>query len=315
MKSSRSFHILVFIASLTLAALGPLATSSQAIVGYVNVTIATSNAPVTYALIANPLDVFPSNSLSTVMPSVPEFTQVYFYRGNPAKFESHLYLGGQWIPDTTVNPGEGFIIALDRAHAPSPTTITFVGILLQGSLANPIPPGYSLRASMAPLSGGITTVLHLPPSGQTQLPQWDQNQLFQWSTNGQMYSSSSPFTYDFSGSGGWINFQGNPSEPILRVAESFFYHNFSGVTDLWIVDFTANIVQPLAQPASSGPQIQSLRVSADTVTLDLGEVPAQPYQVEFSADGINWTVIATGQKQQQWVGSNPGGAQGYYRVN
>ena len=286
------------IAALALTGLLSSRQPAQAIVGYVNVTI-NPDAPVTRTFLANPLNAFPDNHLTNVLYNLPDRSQIYLYRGSPARFQSHLLLGGVWYPETTIDPGEGFIL---ETSTNASFTITFVGEVTLNATTNPIPPGYSLRASKRPTAGGVTTVQELVPGGF--------DNLFKWDHSLQAYTTSSPYEY-FSGI--WF-----PSEPANSVGESFFYYNVNGSTLLWI----QSPINPLVGGGgkiktvsdTTGPTVKNISVSADTVTLDLGQAPTQPYQVEFSSDQINWTVVATDQTKRYWTGPNPGGARGYYQV-
>jgi len=180
-------------------------------VGYVNVSIATSASAFTYAIIANPLNGSPDNNLSTVVPTAPDLTQLYFFRNG--SFESSLFLG-TWIPDSAWNPGEAAFIEL-APGSPDPTTVTFVGEVPQGHLENPVPTGYSLRSSIVPQRGLISTDLGYTPN------ELDQIYLFRGT-----YES-----YLFLG-GVWL-----PTEPTLEVAEGFFAEVLNGPAVNWVRDF------------------------------------------------------------------------------
>ena len=180
--------------------------------GYVNVVI-TNTAPVTRDFLTNPLNATPNNQLSNVLHGLPDRTQVYLYRGSPPRFESHLLFGGLWYPETTIDPGEGFIIEFVTN---APISITFVGELITGTSTNTIPPGYSLRAPKIPypFSGGVTTAYGLNPANHDWVYLWDRaTQTF------------SPYSFSL---GSW-----SPSEPSLQVGQSFFYHNNTSLTNNW----------------------------------------------------------------------------------
>jgi len=187
-------------------------------VGYVNISIPTDANNLTYRIIANPLN-GTNNLLSTVIPTVPDATQLYFFRNGG--FEIYTYLGG-WLSDSTWNPGEAAFIEVP-AGAPNPTTVTFVGEVPQGHLVNAIPAGvggasgYSLRASIVPQSGGLTSVLGLTPQ--------DGDQIYQFGAGGYAIS-----TY----LGGWLS-----GEPTVAVGEGFFYEN-NGAALNWVRDFSVS---------------------------------------------------------------------------
>jgi hypothetical protein len=174
------------------------------VVGYVNKSI-----PANYSLIANPLN-GTNNSLSTILAGAPNFTAVL--RWNGTGFDSSTLTFGTWSPDFTLNPGEGFFIN------PGPTgfTNTFVGEVMQGSLSNSIPAGYSLRGSQVPQDADVT-VLDLTDN----LNNFDA--ILKW--NGTGYDS---YTLTF---GSWT-----PSTPTLGVADAFFVN--AGAPTAWIRNFT-----------------------------------------------------------------------------
>jgi len=114
------------------------------IVGYVNTPIiAGAN------LIANPLD-NGTNDLNSLFPNAGIGDIVYFWSGST--FQSSTFLG-TWSPiapattDPVLLPGTGIFYV-----AGAPFTNTFIGNVMTGSLANPIPAGVSLKSSQAPVS-------------------------------------------------------------------------------------------------------------------------------------------------------------------
>ena len=93
-------------------------------------------------------------------------------------------------------PGEGFIIQAGAA-----TSHSFVGEVAQGYGVNAIPNLQSIRSSIVPQAGRVTTDLHLPVlSGDTVT----------------RMINGSYVTYTYSG-GVW-----SPSEPIVSIGDSFW---------------------------------------------------------------------------------------------
>lgn len=174
-------------------------------VGYVNLSL-----PAGYTMIANQLNTT-NNTLSALLPDVPNFTQVLKWTGSGFNVATLLF--GTWDQNLTLNPGEGAFINLGSA-----ATVTFVGEVMQGSLTNPIPAGYSIRASQVPQSGGLTTTL-----GLSQLPNF--SQVLIW--NGSSYNVH---TLLF---GNW-----DPAEPQINVGQSFFVNTASAVD--WTRTFSVN---------------------------------------------------------------------------
>jgi len=132
------------LAAATMLAAG-LATSlaqsnvySLNVVGYVNKPLTAG-----FNLIANPLN-NGTNSLSSLFPSAGFGDTVFTYNPAGGTFTSSLYLGS-WDPNLVIAPGQGFWYGANAAM-----TNTFVGEVMQGSLTNPIPLGFSLKSSQVP---------------------------------------------------------------------------------------------------------------------------------------------------------------------
>src|SRR5262245_59884539 len=101
-------------------------------VGYVNLAI-----PGGLSMIANPLNASPNNDLSLL--NVEAGANFYLWNFDIQDFIIYTSIGGAtWLPDNgpanSFAPGGGGFIQLS-----GPTTNTFVGEVMQGSLANPIP--------------------------------------------------------------------------------------------------------------------------------------------------------------------------------
>jgi hypothetical protein len=176
-------------------------------VGYVNY-----NIPNGFSLIANPLNTT-NNTIGYLLQNVPNFCN--FLSWNGTGFDTATYIFGAWDhPEYSLKPGEGGFINTD-----TPFTITWVGEVMQGSLTNDIPSGFSVRASMVPQAGGVTSVL-----GLTQLGTFDNLQ--KW--NGTGYD-----TYTVLPGGGW-----DPSEPTFNVGEAFFLN--TGGSASWTRTFSVN---------------------------------------------------------------------------
>lgn len=120
-------------------------------VGYVNMTI-----PVGFSMIANPLNTT-NNTIGSLIPNPPEDTAIFKWTGTT--FVGATFSFGEWDnPNLTLNPGEGaFIKAL------TVFTNTFVGEVMQGSLTNAIPVGFSMKASMVPQEGTAPELGFSPP--------------------------------------------------------------------------------------------------------------------------------------------------------
>jgi hypothetical protein len=206
----------LLIAAATLAA--GLASSmaqavySQNVVGYVNVTL-PANA---YALIANQLN-STNNTIASLLPSVSPGTVLNKYNGGYTAY-TFDEISLDWQPDglATLNPGEG---ALVRNFDLTPQTWTFVGEVRQGSLTNAVPNGYSVRSSIVPQAGLITSVLGYPPNPGDSVNKYA--------------GGYTTFTFDE------ISLDWQPFQPSFNVGEAFLAQRFSGGTN-WVRNFTVN---------------------------------------------------------------------------
>jgi len=184
--------------SAALFAAGLTASTAQSVysvnaVGYVNLSI-----PLGFKMIANPLNTT-NNTVGVLLADVPDGTTLYKWNETSQQFDIATFFLGAWDhPEYTLNPGEGAFISPNTAF-----TLTFVGEVMQGSLTNPIPVGYSIRSSKVPQSG---TVSSLGVSSQENLS------IYQWNGATGQYDI---FTFFL---GSWA-----PSEPSLAVGESVFF--------------------------------------------------------------------------------------------
>jgi hypothetical protein len=121
-------------------------------VGFVNVAV-----PPGFSMIANPLNA-PTNTVPVLFAGVPDGTTIYKFDGTSYSVNS-LDLGEWGNPAQTLVPGEGAFI---RNPGTTPFTVTFVGEVMQGSLSNPIPAGFSIKSSQVPQSAALDTVLGFP---------------------------------------------------------------------------------------------------------------------------------------------------------
>jgi hypothetical protein len=175
-------------------------------VGYVNLSL-----PAGYSMIANPLTTT-NNTIGALLTDLPNFSNLLQWTGSG--FNVATFAFGAWDqPNIPLAPGGGAFVNLGSAH-----TITFVGEVMQGSLTNPVPVGYSIRSSQVPQSGGVTTTL-----GLSQLGNFDN--LLKWTGSGYTV-----YTWAF---GAW-----DPSEPSFNVGEAFFLN--VGAALNWNRTFSVN---------------------------------------------------------------------------
>src|SRR5688572_23815862 len=130
-QSMRTKTLLLTAAVLTAGLAASVAQSVYSVnaVGYVNKSLVAG-----YTLISNPLN-GTNNLLSTILPVVADGTFILKWNAASQTFSdpSQYYDGLGWLPDATLNPGEGAFI-----NAPAATTVTFVGEVPQGNLTNQI---------------------------------------------------------------------------------------------------------------------------------------------------------------------------------
>jgi hypothetical protein len=187
---------------------------SQNAVGYVNQSI-----PPGFSMIANPLNnTAPNgNTISNLFPSVPNQTTIYKFNNASSSYSINSFAFGNWgSPNDTLVPGEGAFI---RNTTTNSIAATYVGDVMQGSLSNPIPAGFSIKSSQVPQQGGITSVLGYPAVNQ------DVVYLFNNATG--QYQT---YTFAF---GNW-----GPSEPVINIAQSFFARKNTAAT--WTRTFSVN---------------------------------------------------------------------------
>jgi hypothetical protein len=201
------------ILAAVLSAVGVATSSAQVFsqnaVGYVNKTFTNG-----YTLFANPLNnkAANGNTLSNLFPSAPLFAN--FYKWNGSGFDIATFTPGGWdLPNLLLAPGEGAFFNTDTTF-----TNTFVGDVEQGNLTNPIPTGFSTKASKVPQAGPVDTL------GLTNLSTFDN--LYKW--NGSGYT-----IYTVLPGGTW-----DPATPSLGIAEGVFLN--ASVATSWNRTFSVS---------------------------------------------------------------------------
>jgi hypothetical protein len=167
---------LLCAAALAAGAVSTMAQSnvySLNVVGYVNKAFQNGN----FVLVCNPLN-NPTNDLNTVIATAPDNTQVWRWLVGIQDLDTTTiptYSAAQhkWIPDSTLNPGEGFFVV-----GGADFTNTFVGEVLQGALSiNLVGNGnFEAIGSKVPVGGSLTNVL-------AQYPATDNDQVWLWRTD------------------------------------------------------------------------------------------------------------------------------------
>jgi len=154
---------------------------SPEIVGFVTISAPHSS----YTAFANPF-VTGDNSVAALLPSMPEGTQLFKY-STGAGYTTNICSGGVWTDGSaTLNPGEaGFL------YNPSLRNVlmTFAGAILQSTVSNTIPAGYSLVSPMIPLPGAIST---FPAQGGDQIQFFEKKKWTTYTYIGNHWALSGP---------------------------------------------------------------------------------------------------------------------------
>jgi len=196
-------------------------------VGYVNRTIKPG-----FNLISNPLNAA-DNTINTLFKNVqggaPEGMKVFAYRNGGFVTSQYEPLDEAFLPlensALTILPGEGVFVF---SPAPTDKVVTFVGEVPQGNLSNPIPTGFSIRASQVPQTVRPDTIgLKSPVAGEG-------DKYFRYNTTSKGYDSFQFEPLDDAWLGG-----ATPGLPPLEVGEAFFYFRV-GQPTAWTRTFSVN---------------------------------------------------------------------------
>jgi len=183
-------------------------------VGYVNTSLLKG-----YNLIANPLDnkATDGNTVAKLFASLPGGSQVFVFNGKGFDLAEVDVLSGEIGgpgASKVIAPGNGVFV-----NVQAPATITFVGEVPTGPLSNPIPAGFSIKASQVPQAGTATAL---------GFPAGEGDQIFQFNEATQKYASPIGFNL-----GAW------DVEPQFDVGEAFFVNNV-GAAKNWTRTFNIN---------------------------------------------------------------------------
>ena len=123
--------------------------------GFIKLTL-----PAGWSMISNPLNTR-DNTLNGLFPDVPPETQFLKWNEPQQTYEDFYFDPADgWLPNATLLPGEGGFLFNPTAGS---ITVAFIGEVLQGHLTKTIPSGVSIRSSMVPQVGGITSLLGFGP--------------------------------------------------------------------------------------------------------------------------------------------------------
>ena len=277
------------------------------IVGYINLKLNPG-----LNLIVNQL-ASDTDDLNSFMPSAPDGTVAFrFDPAAQAYLDGVTFLDGiGWYPASgrandpikSIPLGEGFFVHIPGSTG---TTVTFVGEVALNS-TNRIPGNYSLKGSIIPQAASL---------GDLEFIAADGDAVYQWDALLQRFNAPSAYLED---SQAW-----QPGEPNVVVGEGFLlFRNPALATPdkWWIRHYSVGPAPPpgpaplIAFSPAPPPVIRRLSLPPGKVTLDVSNPSAQPYNVQFSRDGIAWNTLATRQTTAQWTAPFAAGDGGYFRLS
>lgn len=192
-------------------------------VGYVQVSFPASQL----VLIANPLNTTNNTIGSLFGANTPDGTTLYKWTGSTYTIATYASFLGGWFGQSgslngvSLNPGEGAFVS-----AASPFTNTFVGEVLQGSLTNGIPPGYSIRGSQVPQAGDANAL-------NLSAALTDGDIVYKWLGNKYDIYTRASFLPN-----GWGGGASGIDAPVIGVGEAFFVYAQNGGN--WTRSFSVN---------------------------------------------------------------------------
>jgi len=218
---ARRIITLLSVASLAFAAATVSAQSpvfSVNSVGYVKRDLVAG-----FTMFSNPLNVtsngVPNNTLNALIPSAPDGAIVYRFSNGSYSILGEYFQGFGWSPNGSLQPGQGAWIFVPQA-----TSVVFSGEVLQGSLTNPLPSGYSMVSSQVPQAASLTAL---------GFPAQDGDMVFIFNPQTQSYNGG---LFSFDGVG-WS--PGSVQGPIIPAGGSFWVLN-TGAARNWNRNFSVN---------------------------------------------------------------------------
>jgi len=205
-----------------LAAAGAASAMAQNVysvnaVGYVNLSV-----PPGFSMIANTF-VQADQNIATLIPAPPNQTTIYTVVGGV--FNATIF--DDSIPGWDPAPGDLALGSGGIAYNPTSSafTITLVGEVKQGApVPNSVPAGITIKSSMIPQAGGLSSALQFNPVNNTTVYQYVNDGVGNVTLIANIYDPTIP---------GW-----DPAEPVLRIGEAFFIDSASGET--WNRNFSVN---------------------------------------------------------------------------
>jgi len=194
-------------------------------VGYVNVSVGNG-----FTMVSNPLDAADNTVaglFKNTAPALPNGFKVFVFKNGgflPAAQWNDL--DGVFIPTATaqevIAPGNGVFVFNPTQTA---ITVTFVGQVMQGTLSNPLPKGFSIKANQVPQAGAPDTF---------GLPGENGDKVFVYDTTAKGYK-----TYQYNDLDAvWIT-QGSTGLPSIPVGGAFFLFR-ANTAGTWNRTFNVN---------------------------------------------------------------------------
>lgn len=171
-------------------------------------------------MINNPLN-NTNNDLNTLIPTAPDGTSVFKWDVANQDLDAIVptfVTGSGWVPNGTINVGEGFFVASSEDF-----TNTFVGEVRQGNITNALVGNFSFEAlgSPVPIGGSITNIMAGYPAA-------DGDTIFPWSVANQDLDGT---TSTYLVGPGWT------PEINIAVGDGFFLSRVDGPVN-WVRNFT-----------------------------------------------------------------------------
>lgn len=191
------------------------------VVGYINLSLTNG-----YNMVANQLDLdgtMTNNTLTTVFSTnLPKLSAVYAWSTTSggflkASFSGTAWGGNQAAANAALTPGAGVFVQIP-ATATTPITVTTVGQVIQGTNTVPLVAGLNLVSSIAPISGGIGSVLGYTPNKKDYYLPWN------------------PVTQNYGTKQSYSGTAWSGGEPTPAVGQAFFLDAAAATS--WVQSFT-----------------------------------------------------------------------------
>jgi len=184
--------------------------------------------PSGFSLISDPLVGLAGFTLDAILTNVPSGTQIYKWNETSQAFDpAYEFTNSAWFPDglATLMPSEGAFLHVPGTNS---ITLTFCGLVNQGSNSCTIPPGQSIRSSMLPIAESLDSL---------QFPAVDGDEITHWDPITQSYDVE----YTYLDGYGWFG-SGGLGAPVPAVGESFFVASPHTMTTnrTWTADLTVS---------------------------------------------------------------------------